>query len=105
MTKKLTRSLTKRKIAGVCGGLGEYFNITPTVFRFLFLLLCLPGGFPGPTLYILFWIFMPAPKAPRQTIYFGPGGTFTYNQGGATNSTQSKSAGNLGDDYTETIDV
>ena len=56
MTKKLTRSLNQRKIAGVCGGLGEYFKLDPVIFRFLFLLLCLPGGIPGPALYILCWI-------------------------------------------------
>ena len=71
MTKKLTRSLNQRKIAGVCGGLGEYFKLDPVIFRFLFLLLCLPGGIPGPALYILCWIFIPAPKIPQQTIYFG----------------------------------
>ena len=36
MTKKLTRSLNQRKIAGVCGGLGEYFKLDPVIFRFLF---------------------------------------------------------------------
>mgnify|MGYP002770744230 CR=1 FL=1 len=93
MKKKLTRSLTQRKLAGVCGGLGEYLGITPTIFRFIFLLLCLPGGVPGPILYILCWIFMPAPQIPVHTFYgFGSNQT---RQGGS----------NLGDDYTETIDV
>lgn len=93
MKKKLTRSLTQRKVAGVCGGLGEYLGITPTVFRFIFLLLCLPGGVPGPILYILCWIFIPAPQIPVNTFY-GFGGNRT-RQGGS----------NLGDDYTETIDL
>ena len=97
MTKKLTRSLNQRKIAGVCGGLGEYFKLDPVIFRFLFLLLCLPGGIPGPALYILCWIFIPAPKIPQQTIYFG---NFGSPQQHRPNGGQ-----NLGDDYTETIDV
>lgn len=98
MKKKLTRSITKRKIAGVCGGLGEFFNITPSIFRFLFLLLCLPGGVPGPFLYILCWIFIPAPQLPRQTIYFSSGN-------GAQSYRNQQNASNLGDDYTETIDI
>ena len=100
MKKKLPLSATKRKIGGVCGGLGEYFGISPTIFRFIFLLLLLPGGIPGPALYILFWIFMPAPSLPSH-IYFSTnlgGGNGPRYQGG--NGGQ-----NLGDDYTETIDV
>jgi len=31
--KKLYRSKTNRMLAGVCGGLGEYFNIDPVIFR------------------------------------------------------------------------
>ena len=31
--KRLYRSVTNRKICGVCGGLGEYFNIDPTLIR------------------------------------------------------------------------
>ena len=38
MKKKLTRSLTQRKIAGVCGGLGEYLGITPSIYKNLPLL-------------------------------------------------------------------
>lgn len=92
MKKKLTRSFTQRKIAGVCGGLGEFLGISPMIFRFLFLLLCLPGGIPGPVLYILCWIFIPAPKIPTR-VYFG---NMQPNQNNGKN---------LGDDYTETIDV
>lgn len=56
--KKLTRSQTNTKIAGICGGLGEYFDIDPVIFRliFLFLLLCAGGGL---ILYLIFWIVVP----------------------------------------------
>lgn len=94
MKKKLTRSLYQRKIAGVCGGLGEYLGITPSIFRFLFLLLCLPGGIPGPALYLLCWIFIPAPQVPTHRVYY------TH-----TGANQPRGGQNLGDDYTETIDV
>ena len=36
--KILTRSKSNRMIAGVCAGLGDYFNIDPTVVRLLFVL-------------------------------------------------------------------
>jgi len=56
--KKLYRS-NRKMIAGVCSGLAEYFNVDPTIVRIIFLLLLLPGGVPGPLLYILMWIVMP----------------------------------------------
>ena len=42
--RKLYRSRTHRMVAGVCGGLAEYFNIDATVIRALFLLLAVFGG-------------------------------------------------------------
>ncbi len=57
--KKLYRSNTNKKIAGVCGGLGEYFNVDPTVVRVGFVLLALPGGLPGILPYILLTVVIP----------------------------------------------
>lgn len=45
--------------AGVCGGLGEFFGISPFWFRLLFILLALPGGAPGIVPYIILWIVIP----------------------------------------------
>ena len=45
--------------AGVCGGLGAFFGISPNWFRLLFVLLALPGGVPGILLYLLAWIIIP----------------------------------------------
>ena len=45
--------------AGVCGGLGAFFGISPNWFRLFFVLLALPGGLPGILLYILAWFIMP----------------------------------------------
>jgi len=59
--KKLTRTPHDRKIAGVCGGLGEYFDIDPLVFRVIFLFLFLFGG-TGLILYLLLWILIPEKK-------------------------------------------
>lgn len=49
----LHRSATNYVIAGVAGGLGEYFNIDPLVIRILFILLTIFGG-SGILLYIFF---------------------------------------------------
>ena len=45
--------------AGVCGGLGAFFGISPNWFRLLFVLLALPGGVPGILLYFLAWLCIP----------------------------------------------
>lgn len=95
MTKKLVRPLNDRKIGGVCSALGNYLGISPMIFRFLFLLLLLPGGFPGPTIYILCWIFIPGEKL--QTVY--------YNNGTPFGTTNQPPRNNVGDDYKETIDL
>ena len=39
MTKKLYRSTIDRKLFGVCGGLGEYFDIDPTLVRLLWVII------------------------------------------------------------------
>jgi len=61
--KRLYRSRTDRKIAGVLGGLGEYLNADPTVLRVLFLVLALVTG--GATLlaYPIMWIVTPESPA------------------------------------------
>lgn len=56
--KKFSRSITNRKIAGVCGGLGNYFNVDPTLIRIAFLALLLFGG-GGLLLYLIIWIISP----------------------------------------------
>lgn len=56
--KKLYRSYQDRKIAGVCGGLGKYFNIDPTIVRVIFLVLFICGG-SGLLLYLLLWLIVP----------------------------------------------
>jgi phage shock protein C len=56
--KQLTRSTTDRVIAGVAGGLAEYFAVDVTLIRILFIVLTLAGG-PGIVLYGLLWLVMP----------------------------------------------
>jgi phage shock protein PspC (stress-responsive transcriptional regulator) len=63
-TGRLHLSSTDRKIAGVCGGLGEWLEVDPVFVRVAFVVLALAGGF-GVLLYVLFWLIAPrAPSAP-----------------------------------------
>jgi phage shock protein C len=55
----LRRSRSNRVIAGVCGGLGEFFDISATWFRIGFLIALIPGGIPGILLYLLLWLIIP----------------------------------------------
>lgn len=57
--KKLYRSQKDKKIAGVCGGLAEYFNIDATIIRIIFVILLLPGGLPGVIPYAILWLLVP----------------------------------------------
>lgn len=56
--KKLYRSRKNRMIGGVCGGLGEYFDVDPTIIRLLWVVIFLMGG-SGVLIYIIFWIVLP----------------------------------------------
>jgi phage shock protein C len=56
--RKLYRSQTQRMIAGVCGGLAEYFNVDATLIRVLFLILTVFGG-TGLAIYLVMWIIVP----------------------------------------------
>ena len=56
--KKLYRSEKDRKLAGVCGGIAEYFEIDPTIIRVLFVLLAVVFG-GGILAYILLWLLIP----------------------------------------------
>ena len=56
--RKLYRSRNQRMVAGVCGGLADYFNIDATVVRVLFLILSVFGG-TGLVIYIVMWIIVP----------------------------------------------
>ena len=59
MDKKLYRSSRNKLLAGVCGGIGEYFGIDPTIVRIIWLICTLPGGI-GIVAYIICWVAMPA---------------------------------------------
>ncbi len=69
--KKLYRSESNRVLAGVAGGLGEYFTIDPLLIRIVFILLTVFGG-GGIVIYLILWILIPNEtdhsKTPEDTI-------------------------------------
>ena len=56
-TKKLYRSKTNTMLCGVCGGIGEYFNVDPTLIRLLFVIFGCTGS--GVLVYIIAAIVIP----------------------------------------------
>ncbi len=64
MQPRLKRSTTEVMVAGVSGGLAEYFNIDPVIVRLIFVLVTLTSGL-GVPVYILLWIIMPKGEAPK----------------------------------------
>ena len=55
----LRRSRRNRVVAGVCGGLAEFYGISAFWFRLAFLIALIPGGVPGVGAYLIFWIIVP----------------------------------------------
>lgn len=60
LRSSLRRSSRNRIIAGVCGGLAEFFGISSFWFRLAFLIALIPGGVPGILIYLLMWIIIPS---------------------------------------------
>ncbi|MBM7558395.1 PspC domain-containing protein [Marinitoga litoralis] len=58
MRKELYRSKTDKMLGGVCGGLAEYFNVSSTLVRLIWLALILIDGV-GLIIYIIAWIVIP----------------------------------------------
>ncbi|MBV8296973.1 MAG: PspC domain-containing protein [Acidimicrobiia bacterium] len=56
--RRLQRSRRDRVVAGVCGGLGEYFDVDPVIFRIAFVVLAFVGG-AGFLLYPAAWLLLP----------------------------------------------
>lgn len=59
MSKKLKRSSSDKIIAGVCGGLGEYFNIDPVIIRIAWIILAFMPGGPGILAYLVCALIIP----------------------------------------------
>ena len=96
--KRLYRSLTDRKFAGVAGGLAEYFVMDPLLIRLAFVILTFAGG-GGFLIYLVLWIVTPENpirtnpftnttgqdyKQPNQDQATASGGYSSENQDGST---------------------
>lgn len=57
--KRLTKSPSNRMVCGVCAGIGEYFDIDPTVIRLLWAILTVCGVGSGLMVYIIAAVVMP----------------------------------------------
>jgi phage shock protein PspC (stress-responsive transcriptional regulator) len=68
--ERLTRSTSDKVVAGVAGGLGNYFGIDPVVFRIAFVVLALAGG-SGVLLYLLAWLVVPDDRGHAALSRFG----------------------------------
>jgi phage shock protein C len=69
-TKRLYRSERDRMLAGVCGGVGEFFGIDATLVRVVFVLLAFASGF-GVIAYVVMWLIVPTESktgAPAQEV-------------------------------------
>lgn len=57
MAKRIYRSTKDRMLGGVCGGIGEYFDVDPTIIRLIAVVVALSGA--GILAYIIAWIIIP----------------------------------------------
>lgn len=71
--RRLYKSDTDKMICGVCGGIGEFLNVDPTLVRLLWAILTFTG--PGLIAYIIAAIIIPGPSGLKngRNIYGGPG--------------------------------
>lgn len=72
ISRPLRRSRTNRQIAGVVGGLAEYFHVDPTLLRVIYVVASIVSvAFPGILVYALLWLLVPEAERPEQD--GGPG--------------------------------
>ncbi len=61
--KKIYLSKENKKIAGICGGIGEFFGVDPVLIRVATILLAIfTAIFPAVLAYIILWLVIPAKK-------------------------------------------
>lgn len=65
VSRPLRRSRTNRQIAGVVGGLAEYFRVDATLLRVIYVVgSIISAAFPGVLVYILLWLLIPEAEGP-----------------------------------------
>ncbi len=91
-TNKLYRTVNDKVIAGVAGGLAEYFDVDVVIFRLIFVLLVLFGG-GGVLAYIIMWIVIP----PKPVSLYRPSSA----SGGSSGATSSENPAHTGENTTD----
>ncbi len=69
--KRLYRSRSNRMLGGVCAGIGEFFDIDPTLVRLFFVFAFLLGGH-GILVYLVLWLVVPEESAGQAVIMPAP---------------------------------
>jgi len=64
--KRLYRSRKERIIAGVCGGIGEFFDVDPTIIRLLWAVITILSIGVGIVAYLMAWIIIPEKKRKKK---------------------------------------
>jgi phage shock protein C len=65
VSRPLRRSRTNRQIAGVVGGLAEYFRVDATLLRVIYVVgSIISAAFPGVLVYLLLWLLIPEAEGP-----------------------------------------
>ena len=68
MEGRVLQRSNDKMIAGVCGGIAEYLGWSSTLVRVAYVFLAaISAAFPGMLVYVVLWVVMPAPDAPRRT--------------------------------------
>lgn len=66
--KRIHRSRQEMQVAGLCGGLGEYFEVDPVLIRLLFVVATLMTGIvPGICAYLIGWLIVPLEPLPAHS--------------------------------------
>ncbi|MDA8228475.1 MAG: PspC domain-containing protein [Desulfitobacterium hafniense] len=97
MTERLYRSGREKMLAGVCGGLADYFNVDVTLVRLVTLLAILMGGV-GFLVYIVAWIIVPLNPAHQDLVLKAPiiGGEENIHNAGSQESSPDTSFRRIG---------
>jgi phage shock protein C len=66
-TKVFRRSMSDKKLFGICGGAGEYFDVDPTIIRIAFALFTLISGGTGILIYLLMYLVIPEGQPQTRT--------------------------------------
>lgn len=89
--KKLTRSATNKKIAGICGGMASYFQVDATLVRILWLITSLGLGFPF-FAYLVLWMVLPLSPGGPTPASATASGAITSGTAGAASSSGTKTS-------------